>query len=230
MKTLSYQIGYWSALLLILSLIIWIISFTGIALTSPLFTWTNLQDYVAYTQNNPQFFQNLAKFFMLLFGPLIVLLINSYYDYASPNKKVLVRISMLFALGFAVLSSLHYFVQISAVRLSIEQGQTEGLQHFIQANPLSIMTSIDMTGWTLFLGLSSFFIFPVFTGNRLNQTIRYAFLINGISCILAGIGYTLQIDILTLVFVNLGVGGAIIVVSIASLILFKNLKKKPVIH
>ncbi|MBN2350151.1 MAG: hypothetical protein JXJ22_15030 [Bacteroidales bacterium] len=226
MHTLSYKIGFWSSVLLTIAFAVWIICFAGIALTSPLFYWTNLIDYLTYVQYYSQGFQNTAKFFMLLFGPLYVLLINSFYDYAADNKKVLARISLLFATAFALLSSLHYFVQLSAVRLSILHGQVNGLEHFVQANPNSIMTAADMLGWTLFLGLSSLFIFPVFTGDKLNRIIRVAFIAIGFSCLLAGIGYVLQIDILTFVFINLGVGGALMTVTIASIALFKRLKKE----
>ena len=224
MTTLSYKIGFWSALLLTLSFIVWIVCFIGIAFASPLFYWTNINDYLIYSQANNQILQYIAKFFMLLFGPLYVLLINSYYEYANDDKKVLVRISLLFGLAFAILSSLHYFVQLSAVRLNIKLGQLEGLVNFIQANPNSIMTSIDMLGWTLFLGLSSFFISPIFRGDRQNKIIHYTFICNGLSCILGGIGYVFQIDIMTFIFINLGVGGAILALSIASMKLFNRLK------
>ena len=224
MNTLSNKTGYWSASLLLVSFIAWIVCFTGIAVTMPLFYWTNLQDYLAYEHSHSQVFQYIAKFFMLLFGPLYVLFINSFYDYAPENKKVLVRISLLFGLAFAILSSLHYFVQLSAVRFTIGHGPAEGLEYFVQANPNSVMTSTDMLGWTLFLGLSSLFIHTIFTGDKLHKVIRYAFLLNGISCMIAGVGYLFQIDILTFVFINLGVGGAIITVAIASLKLFKRLQ------
>ena len=225
MNVLSYKIGFWSAILLALTFIIWIVCFVEIAMTSPLFYWTNLPDYITFFQTNSQTFQNIAKFFMLLFGPIYVVFINSFYDYASDEKKVLVRLSLLFGIAFAVLSSLHYFVQLTSVRLNIEHGQFAGLEHFVQANPNSIMTSIDMLGWTLFLGLSSLFIFPIFTGDRLNKIIRYAFIANGFSCILAGIGYVFQIDLITFLFVNLGVGGAVLTLTIASIKLFKRWEK-----
>lgn len=224
MNTLSYKIGYWSACLLTLTFVVWIVCFVGIALTSHMFLWTNLSDYITFEHANSQVFQNIAKFFMLLVGPLYILLINSFYNYASSDKKALVRISLLFATAFAILSSLHYFVQLSAVRLNIEHGQIAGLEYFVQANPNSIMTAIDMLGWTLFLGLSSFFIFPIFTGDRINNLIRYSFILNGISCIMAGIGYVFQINVLTFLFINLGAGGSIMTVAIASIQLFKRLK------
>ena len=136
------------------------------------------------------------------------------------------KISIIFALAFAVLTSLHYFVQLSSVRLNIEKGNFEGLEHFVQANPISIITSIDMLGWILFLGLSSFFIFPIFTGNRLNRIIRYSFIINGLSCFIAGIRYIFKIDILTFIFINSGVGGAVITMTISSIKLFRRLIHK----
>jgi hypothetical protein len=224
MNRLSYKIGFRSAQLLSFTFVVWIVCFIGIATSSPLFYWTNLSDYITYFQSNGQYLQNIAKFFMLLFGPLYVLLINSYFDYAAENKKVLVRISLLFGLAFALLSSIHYFVQLTTVRLNIEQGNFDGLGHLVQANPYSVMSSINMLGWTFFLGLSSFFIFPVFKGDRLNKIIGYAFLFNGISCFSGGVGYLFHIDLLTFIFMNLGLGGAVMTFSITSISLFKQLK------
>jgi hypothetical protein len=225
MKTLSYKIGSWSSVLLATTFIVWIVCFTGIAIISPFFFWTNLSDYINYVQTNSQVFQNAAKLFMLLLGPLYVLVINSYYDYAPDEKKVLVRAALLFGTAFAILSSINYFVQLSSVRLNILHGQTAGLEHFVQANPNSIMTSIVMLGWTFFLGLSSLFIFPIFRGDKLNRVIRYAFIANGVSCVLAGIGYVFQVDIITFLFINLGSGGAMLIITIASVKLFRRLQK-----
>jgi hypothetical protein len=79
-----------------------------------------------------------------------------------------------------------------------------------------------MLGWTLFLGLSSLFLFFAVHGHR--KWISAGFLINGISCMVAMIGYLFQIDILTFTCINLGVGGAMIIVSISSLRFFKSLR------
>ncbi len=221
MKTLTNKIGYWSALLCATAFIIWIICFIGIIATSEVFYWTNLTDYLKYINTYNQFFQNLAKFFMLIFGSSYVLLIVSFYDHTADEKKILVRISILFATAFAVLISIHYFVQLSAIRLNIMKEQTEGIEHFLQANPISIMSAVNMLGWTLFLGLSSFFIAPVFSRDKLQRILKITFIINGISCILSGIGYVFQIDIITFLFMNLGMGGAVTVMSITASIFFK---------
>jgi hypothetical protein len=220
MNNLSSKIGYWSALSMLFAFAIWILSFAGIAVTSPLFYWTNLPDYIVHYQSTGHHFQHLAFLFTLFIGPLYLLIINGYYEYSTGSKKALVRISLLFGLGFAILSSLHYFVQLSSVRLNLLNGNFDGMEAFIQANPLSIMTSIDMLGWTLFLGLSSLFLSPVFSGEKSNSLLRYAFLFNGLSCMMAGVGYVLRIDILTFICINICTGGAMMVISIASLRLF----------
>jgi len=220
MNNLSYKIGQWSAISLVICFAIWILSFVGIAVSSPLFYWTKLSDYITHYHSGGHFFQHLAYLFMLLAGPLYLLVINGYYEYAPADKKVLVRISLLFALGFAILSGLHYFVQLSSVRLNLAAGNFEGIELFLQANPTSVMTSIDMLGWTLFLGLSSLFMVPVFKGERANRILAYAFLLNGISGLMAGLGYVFQIDLLTFICINLLCGGALITVSIASIKLF----------
>lgn len=183
-----------------------------------------MADYLKYTEQNSQILQIVAKALMLVFAPLFVVLINSYYELVPNEKKFLIRLSLLFALGFAILSSIHYFVQLSSVRLNMLEGNVNGMEWFVQANPNSIMTSINMLGWTLFLGLSSFAIFPVF--GKEQRIIRLAFIANGISCMLAGVGYVFQIDLLTFLFANLGVGGALLVVMISSARLFRRLNSK----
>jgi hypothetical protein len=227
MNTISIKIGFWSALTLLSAFIIWIVCFVGIFATSPLFIWTNLEAYIVYFRSNDQFFQNLAKSAMLLFGPAYVLLVNSFHDRANVERKTLSRLGLLFGLVFATLSCIHYFVQLSSVRINLERGITSGMEHFVQANPLSVMTSIDMLGWTLFLGLSSFFTALSMSENtRLGKWIRVAFYMNAISCFISLTGYLMQIDLLTFIGVNLGVGGAIITASVTSLRYFSRLKLK----
>jgi hypothetical protein len=222
MYTLSNKIGVYSSLLIVISFAAWIICFTLIAVTSPLFYWTNLQDYLEFVDSNSQVFQNIARFFMLIFGPAWVVFITAFYDHVAKEKKVLIRLSLLFGIAFSVLSSINYFAQLSAVRLNILHGDTSGLEHFVQANPNSMMTAMTMLGWTLFLGLSSLFMIPIFKkGNRVSRIIKIAFLLNGISALIAGVGYTLQINVLTFLFINLGVGGAVITAAIASIIWFR---------
>jgi len=221
MNIISNKLGYWAALLITVTFISWIFLFVAILITSPMFIWTNFSDFLKYYNDNNQLLQNTAKIFMLFFGSLFVILINSFLDISNDNYKALARLSLIFAVSFAILSSLHYFVQISNVRINLNTGNSEGLQNFIQANPTSFSSAMNMLGWTLFLGLSSIFISPFFSGNRLNIIIKIAFIANGISCFIAGFGYLLQIDFITFLFINIGVGGSILTISFSSIKFFK---------
>jgi hypothetical protein len=133
-------------------------------------------------------------------------------------------LALSFGIMFALLTSMFYFVQLSTVRQSLLHGQPEGLEWFVQANPASVLLAINMLGWTLFLGLASLFISPVFTGGRLEAVIRYAFLVNGIVCLLGGISFVLNIPVLIFLFITFGMGGAVLVGTIALSLYFSRLR------
>lgn len=221
MNKITSKLGYWSALISALTFVIWIISFVGIAITSPLFTWTNMSDYLEFINSNPQFFQYLAKSFMIVFSVSFLVLMISMGDLVSQERKVLAKAGIVFAILFSVLSSLHYFVQISSVRWAIENNNMEGIQHFLQADPQSFMVATTMLGWTLFLGFSTLFMAFALRKENPFKLIRIALIINGISCFLAGFGYLAQIDIITFVFINLGTGGALMIFTIAAARMFR---------
>ncbi|MBN1950267.1 MAG: hypothetical protein JW801_03635 [Bacteroidales bacterium] len=217
--------GLWSSGLCLLSFIIWMVSFTGIALSAPLFSWTDLEGYVSYVHHQNQFFQYLAKSFMILFSLAFMALAFVYYEFASAEKKILARLALAFAVLFALVSSVHYYVQLTAVRFSIGAGHYEGLEHFLQANPTSFLASVNMLGWTLFLGLSSLFLYLSLKPGLTNHGIRMGLLANAISCLSAGVGFLLQVDVITFIFINIGVGGACILLTFSSVRFFLHLKK-----
>ena len=221
MSYLSIKLGFWSAFLSAVAFIIFTICFVTLLVVGPLFIWTDLPAYVAYATDNNQIFQHLARLTMLLFGPLFVVLLNSIYDYTADDKKILARISLCFGLGFAVLICSNYFVQLSIVRQSVAKGHLEGLVQVVQANPASAISAINMLGWSLFLGLSSLFVAPVFSGSRLEKAIRLMFLLNGLFCILGGIGYVFELTLLLFLSINLGMGGSVTTITVLLCFLFK---------
>lgn len=224
MKNENCRTGYITALLLVILFLLWIVCFAGIAFTSPLFIWTNLEDYIRFVRTNNQFFQNLAKTLMLLFGPAWLVLINSFYQTALPENKASARLSLLFGLAFALLTSVHYFIQLSTVRLGIASNNTEGLLQLVQANPVSAMSAVNMLGWTFFMGLSSLFLYLSIRNNRNAGIPGTAFLVNACVCLSGGLSYLLQIDIMTFFLMNPGLGGSVIFSAIASAGFFRKLE------
>ncbi len=176
MNPISQKIGYWSALLSAISLILFMLSFIGVILSPPLFLWTDLPAFIQYTTENNSIFPILARVCSLALAPLFLILFNALYDYAPADKKILARISLHCILASAVLIGLHYFVQLTAVPHSLANNQTTGIEQFIQANPDSPILAINMLGWTLFLGLASLFIAPFFSQQSTGKINSYPFL------------------------------------------------------
>ena len=225
MNKIIINTGLWSAITCLMSFIIWIISFTGISISSPLFFWTNLDDYIQYVKVNPQFFQYLAKSFMIVFALGYLVLSFVFYEFANVQRQFLAKIALTFSVMFALLATTHYFLQVSAVRFAINEGQVSGLEHFLQAKPTSAISSLNMLGWTLFLGLSSFFMHRALSPGATTRAIRAGLLINTVSCLLAGVGYLLQIDVITFLFINLFMGGGFLIMTVSSVLYFGRLKK-----
>jgi energy-converting hydrogenase Eha subunit C len=210
--------------LIAIAFIVYTISFSFILLFFRIPTWTSLPDFVASTSGIWFPLYTSCQFLAFLTPPLFVLLVSSVHDNTSDEKKPLTRASLCFSLIFATLSSIHYFVQFTAVRLGILHGHIEGLEQFIQLNPDSVIVAINMLGWTVFFGISSLFMVPIFSSSKLGKVIKFSFLVNGIICILGAIGYVFEIVILNVLFFYI-MGAAVMVIAISSSIWFKRLDK-----
>jgi len=230
MSRLSVRIGFWSAVLIFATFLVFTACFIGTFLVNPIFKWTDLPGYVSYVTTYNQIFKNVAQLSMLLFALLFIVLLNCLLDYAPESKRVLSRTAICFSVLFALLVSTHYFVQLSAVRLSILKGQLQGLEQIVQGNPLSAFSAMNMLGWTLFLGLTSLFIAPIFSGGKLEKSLRVLFILNGVFCILGGVGYVFDIVALIFLTINFGMGGAMLAISWLLAVLFDRMQKESVVR
>ncbi len=219
----SARLGFWAAVGCVITFLVFTGAFVGLLSVRPLYLWTDLAGYVAFVARYPTPLPDLARLAMLGFGPLFVVLLNSIYDSAAPARKGLARLSLCFGLGFAVLTGVHYFIQLTAVRVSVAQGVVAGLDQVIQANPYSAVSAMNMLGWTLFLGLASLCAAPVFVGGALAKTIRIALVANGLICLAGGVGYLTENTVLVFVTMNPGMGGAILVATVALAVYFRRL-------
>jgi hypothetical protein len=221
---LAIRLGLWSASGATLAMIVFTVCFSIVLTTQPIFLWTNMAAYQDYLTAHRSIWPDLARLSMLLFGPLLVITLNSIHEYARPADKILTRIGLCFGLGFAVLTGIHYFVQLSTVRIAAAQDHLAGMDQVIQANPYSAVAALNMLGWTIVLGLASLFVAPVFRGGRLERVIRGALIVNGVCCLLGGLGYVLDQTLLIFLTINLGMGGAVTAASVGLVLLFRRLR------
>ena len=226
MNRLAIKFGYWSSFLIALAFILYTVGLAAILLAFRIPHWTNLSGFASAIDGTWFLLYSVCQFFAFVTAPLFMFLVNSIHDYAKfrTDKKILTRNAICCAVIFAMLSSINYFVQFTAVRQSILTGNLEGLDQFVQLNPVSAIAAINILGWTVFLGMSSLFLVPVFSGTGLEKVIKYSFLLNGTFCILGAIGYVFKIMALSFLFFY-GMGAAVIVVSIVLSIWFRRMEK-----
>lgn len=212
---LAGKIAFWAALLTVITFVVFTICFVMVYSQGTSTTWAGINAFAAQSQVGNPLFKILAQASMVLFGPLYVIILNSLNILARPDKKILSRIAADFGLAFALLSSLHYFIQVTVVRWSVASGQITGLEPFVQSNPISFILATNMLGWTLFFGLSSLFAAFVFANQGIEKVIRVALLVNGITCLVGGVGFILQNGTLVFITMNFLMGGAVLAFAIA---------------
>jgi hypothetical protein len=216
---LSTKVGCWSAALLAFVLIAYTLSMTGLVLSHPA-RWTGLSDYVAATSAPWHRFLTVCEACVFLAAPLVLVLTNCILDQADGDRRFLAGLGVCFAVVATVLGSINYFVQLGPVRQSIEHGEITGLEQFVQVNTHSVMYSLAILGWTVFLGLSSLFTAPVFGGRGLGRMIRWSFLVNGFSCMLGALGYFFEVPVLDILYLG-GMGTSMTVLSISLAVHFQ---------
>lgn len=229
MNNIALKVGYWAAVIAVVAFVVYTVCFVAILFVNPIFLWTNFENYIKAVQTTNQTFKHIAMIFMMVYGACFVIQLSCIEEFAELSKKYYAKIAELFGIGFFALIGINYFVQISTVRMQINAGQTKGLEQFIQANPISAMAAINMLGWTIFFGLSCIFAALAFGKTKVEKIIKYAFLVNGIMMLLGAVGYLFNIAIIVFLFVNIGMGVAILTATIYLCKLFKNLQHKSIV-
>lgn len=63
----------------------------------------------------------------IMLAPIFVVLMACVHSYAAETKKTFSRIALCFAVGYAVVIVVNYFVQFTVVVPSLQSGETQGL-------------------------------------------------------------------------------------------------------
>jgi hypothetical protein len=132
----------------------------------------------------------------LLLVPAFVVLMVCIHDYAPAGRKTFSRLGVLFALGYAVLISFNYYMQLTLVAQGLYSDA------FAMDDPHSVMWVIEVLGYG-FMGLSSLAAGWVFTGGILQKAVRWLFVTNGVLGIGGVVGFALRWDM------NLLLGGLV---------------------
>lgn len=177
------RIGFWSAVLATLfsigygtTLIVMMVSAMATATETPS-GWSGIESFVASFQP----IQMLPLIPSLLLAPTFIVLMVSIHYYAAPDKKIWSHLGIAFALIYAVMASINYITQLTVVRLSILNKETDGLAMFVMGNSHSIFWALASA--YVFMNLAMLFAAPVFDGGRLERSIHWLFFANGASAV-----------------------------------------------
>ena len=225
-EAIAQRLGFWASVVAALTFVSYTVCFAAILATSPIFTWTSLADYLAHDTAYGGPFRPAAQVSMIVFALSFLVLLHAIQDSVPQQRLVLARISTSLGALFALAVSIHYFVQVTAVRISVREGLTGGLEHIVQANPYSTLSAMNMLGWSVFLGLSSVFMVPVFRGRGVERVIRWALGANGLFCLVGGLGYALEIEWLVFLTITLGMGGAVLTAAVALAVWFQRGRRR----
>lgn len=131
---------------------------------------------LAVPQSPPWDFIGLFTPSLFLAWSFIVMMISIHY-YAPEERKIYSHIGMTFAILYATLVSLVYFVELTVAVPLVLQGQA--YPEWLSFSSPAMMVSIDGLGYA-FMSIATLFSSQVFAGIRSKRLIRWAFFANGI--------------------------------------------------
>ncbi len=121
----------------------------------------------------------------ILLTLIYVVLMVCIHHYASNEKKIFSQIGLSFALISATLLIIDYFIQISVIQPSLVNGETDGIGIFTQYNPHGIFIALEDIAY-LMMSVAFLSMAPVFSRtNRLENAIRWIFIISFILTIIS---------------------------------------------
>ena len=107
----------------------------------------------------------------LFLGSAFLILMICIHQLSSPDRRVWSHAAVAFAIIYAGLISMNYFVQLTWVVPRLEAARARGLEPFLFKPFDSFMYSVDLLGYS-FMSVAAFFAAKVFSGAGLERQVR----------------------------------------------------------
>jgi len=227
MNTTSAKTGFVLSIVSLFSFFAYTLCFVAILFAGEPFTWTNIHDFSLHEAGNPVLFKYLGMGCMILFSCAFVVMVACMHPSKRKERTSIFHVALSFAVAFCVTISINYFVQLSATRLQLMAGVTEGLEQFTQAFSISAINAINMLGWTLFYAIASLALSFLFDQTRLGRNAKFFCLANAVMMLAGMVGYLLNNYAILFVTMNAGLGATSIAIIITMGLFFrKNMQNK----
>jgi hypothetical protein len=185
------RLGFWAAILVLIDTVVFLVlGITTPARSGPFappasvipYPYTNVTAFVPgdYIWLYPGF----------LLAPLFVVLMTCIHQYASDDRKVFGQIGFSFALIYAAVITINYFIQFTVVEPSLLAGETAGLSLYTQYNPHGVFIVLEALAY-LMMSTSLLFASAVFSGGRLEGAVRWLFVAGFVVAVVSFVGLPL---------------------------------------
>jgi hypothetical protein len=184
MKSTVRRLGFWSAILSAAFAVLWFVTFSMKDAFAAVPDWRNLEAYaeafrmVRFTLVYPS----------LLLAVSYIVLMASIHRFASEETKIWSLIALSIGILYATMASINYNVQAVAVRMSLQAGETAGIEMWIPDNLNGIFNALANS--YVYMAISMIFAGFVFRGGGLERWIRGLFLAQVITAV-GQIGHTM---------------------------------------
>lgn len=170
--------GFWSAILAA----VFAVAFAILAIAFPATEWNGIGAYARSFQST-----QMASFIpAILLALAVVVLMVSLHFHAAEDQRIFTLLALAFAVMYATIVGVNYYLQLFVVRLNLLAGQLEDLALFAMPNFHSAFFALEAIGYS-FSSLATLIVVPVFSGGRLAGWIRRLFVLNGAIGILGAI-------------------------------------------
>jgi hypothetical protein len=216
MNQLATRLGFWSAIVITVLVILIDVGMIASNVLYPITTITNMEEYAAQFSS----VQMLPFVPSLILAPVFVVFMLSIYHSASEDKKFLGQLGFSFAVICAVILSLHYYIQLTVVRQGILSGETTGLWQFVTQNPHSFFWTFAALGYGL-MGFALLCAAPIFR-EKADRATSWLFVANGVIGLAFIVGNALGLFIVN-IFVSFIWG---VLFPIAALLVAKKFRRQ----
>jgi hypothetical protein len=155
-----YRVGYWSSMLAAA-----MVAGFGVSLVIGLLSPSYATDAMSYITS-------------LVLSASFVAMMASVHYITPVEKRIWSHLGLAFAIMYAVMCSITYYVQLVVVRTNSLQVSSDAMALFTFA-PGSVMFAVDMLGYT-FLALATLVASPAFGHGTLEKWLGRLFFIHGL--------------------------------------------------
>lgn len=208
MNTVSKKTAIGVAMAAITAFAVYTVCFMAILIINEPFVWSGVEAYVAYEAENSVVFKYIGMACVIVYACAFPVMVLFFRETVPKEKRVYANAAVVFSALFCVCVSINYFVQITATRLQLREGMTDGLLQITQAYSISALNAINMLGWTLFYALASLGVLIAAQHTKTCRALRVFCALNAVAMAMGLVGYIGDLFLVLLISMNLMLGVA----------------------